>query len=125
MAKALLPSRTYRLFARAMGARKQIVCMYDGYIRELCPVVLGHTDGEEVALTYQFAGGSKSGLRDGGDWKCLRLSRVDEARLRDGDWRAGSSHTRLQQCVRDVDLDVNPASPYSPKRRLPSKPRRR
>jgi hypothetical protein len=125
MSKDPPPSAVYHLFARAMAERKQIVCTYDGYIRELCPVILGHTDGEEMALAYQFAGGSRSGLPEGGNWKCLRLSRVNEARLRSGDWRADSNHTRSQQCVRDVDLDVNPASPYSPKRRLPSKSRRR
>lgn len=30
-------SLTYRQFAEAMAARKQIVCEYDGYIREVAP----------------------------------------------------------------------------------------
>jgi hypothetical protein len=53
-----------------MIGRKQVLCTYDGYPRELCPVILGHTNGQEVALTYQFAGRSKGGLPPGGQWKC-------------------------------------------------------
>lgn len=100
-----------------MIGRKQVLCSYDGYPRKLCPVILGHTNGHEVALAFQFGGRSKSGLPPGGQWKCLRLSKVQEARLRDGPWRAGTRHTRPQLCVKVVDLDVNPNSPYNPTRR--------
>jgi hypothetical protein len=68
------PSLAYRLFEQAMAERKQIVCVYDGCRRELCPIILGHTQGEEKALTYQFAGESKSRLPPGGQWKCFWLS---------------------------------------------------
>jgi len=58
----LAPTFTYLLFVQAMAERKQIVCTYNGYPRELCPVILGHSQGEEKALTYQFGGDSESGL---------------------------------------------------------------
>jgi uncharacterized protein YutE (UPF0331/DUF86 family) len=109
------PSETYQLFERAMEERKQILCTYGGSRRELCPVILGHSQGEEKALTYQFGGESKSGLRR---WKCLRLSEVSDAQVRDGPWDAGSRHSQKQTCVEIVDLDVNPDSPYNPKRLL-------
>jgi hypothetical protein len=112
-----MPSPNYDLFAQAMAGRKQILCTYAGYRRELCPIILGHNKGQEVALTFQFAGQSKSGLPPGGEWKCLRLSGVSNVQLRDGRWRAGSSHTQRQRCVEIVDLDINPASPYRPSRR--------
>src|SRR5580658_1012815 len=102
-----VPSATYHLFEQAMTGRKQVRCTYGGYLRELCPVILGHTNGEELA--YQFAGRSNSPLRPGGQWKCLRLSKVTNGQLRDGPWHAGSSHARRQACVQAVDLDVNPA----------------
>lgn len=121
-----MPSPTYELITRAMAERKQVLCRYDGYRRELCPVILGHTDGQEVVLAYQFAGESGSGLPRSGQWKCLRLAKMTGARLRDGDWHAGAAHRRSQACVKDVDIDINPASPYSPRRRLgPSGPRSR
>jgi hypothetical protein len=113
-----MPSRNYARFEQAMRMRKQIVCMYGGYLRELCPIVLGHTQGQEKALTYQFGGQSKSGLPPQGEWRCLGLSKVSDVQLRDGPWVAGSSHTQPQGCVEIVDLDVNPSSPYQPKRAI-------
>ncbi len=111
-----MPSQSYELFARALLERRQILCTYDGYRRELCPIILGHTKGEEAALVYQFAGKSKSGLPPDGDWKCLRLAKTGDVRLRDGPWFVGDSHQRAQVCVEVVDLDVNPLSPYNPRR---------
>ena len=101
-----------------MRLRKQIFCMYDGHPRELCPVILGHSQGQEKALTYQFGGGSKSGLPPNGEWRCLWLSKTSDVGLHDGPWFAGARHTQPQGCVETVDLDVNPSSPYRPKRLL-------
>jgi hypothetical protein len=119
-----MASRTYALFARAIAERKQVLCRYDGFPRALCPIILGHSKGEEVALVYQFAGGSKSGLPPGGQWKCLHLSKVTDASLRAGRWHAGSRHDWRQTCVEVVDLDVNPDSPYRPRRHLGALPSR-
>ncbi len=117
-----MASAVYRLFEEAMRTRKQIVCTYCGRRREICPVILGHTDGHEVALTYQFAGQSNSRLPPGGEWRCLSLSEVRDASLRDGPWLVGSGHAQPQSCVQDVDIDVNPQSPYRPKRALNKRP---
>lgn len=111
-------STAYELFYRAMAERKQIFCTYDGYRRELCPIILGHSQGKEKALAFQFGGESKSGLPRGGEWRCLWLSRAKNVEIHEGPWRAGSSHKQPQGCVEVVDVDVNPASPYNPKRRL-------
>jgi hypothetical protein len=116
-----MPSRPYVLFSQAMRARKQILCLYHGYIRELCPIILGHSQGQEKALTYQFGGQSRSGLPEGGQWRCLWLDKVSNVQLCDGPWHAGKAHTQPQACVETVDLDVNPSSPYNPARRLRSK----
>lgn len=113
-----MPSANYRLFEQAMRMRKQVLCMYDGHPRELCPIILGHSQAQEKALTYQFAGQSKSGLPPRGEWRCLFLSKVSRVRLRDGPWFSGSSHARPQGCVEIVDLDVNLESPYRPRRHV-------
>ena len=114
-------SATYELFAAAIQARQPIRCRYGGYLRELCPIILGHSHGEEKALADQFAGGSSSGLPPGGEWRCLFLDKVSDAQLRDGPWRSGDSHRAPQGCVEIVDLDINPTSPYQPKRQLPQR----
>jgi uncharacterized protein (DUF4415 family) len=111
-------SSAYKLFEEAMTSRKQILCTYNGHPRELCPIILGHSQGQEKALTYQFGGQSEKGLPPGGQWRCLWLSKVSNIRLRDGPWHAGDRHNQPQGCVEIVDLDVNPASPYNPIRPL-------
>lgn len=90
-----MPSATYELFARAMAERKPVLCIYGGYRRVVCPIILGHTRGEEKTLAFQIGG-----------------------ELHDGAWRSGASHQQAQTCVEDVDLDVNPQSPYAPRRRV-------
>jgi hypothetical protein len=102
-----MPSAIYQLFRHAILHHQQITCDYDGCHREICPHVLGHTDGQEKALTYQFAGQSTSGLPPGGEWRCLSLKRVRNPTLRDGVWHTGRQHITTQTCVRIVDLDVN------------------
>lgn len=100
-------SANYRLFREAILGGKQVTCLYQGYYRELCPIILGQTRGEEKVLAYQFGGESSRTLPRGGEWRCLYLAQVEDAALRDGPWREGSSHRKPQACVEDVDLDIN------------------
>ncbi|NNM72509.1 hypothetical protein [Enterovirga aerilata] len=102
-----MPSATYEVFRQAILQQKQVVCDYDGHPRELCPVILGHTSGEERVFAYQVGGSGSKGLPPGGAWRCLTLARVGRAALRDGPWREGSSHMREQTCVTEVELDIN------------------
>lgn len=110
-----MPSATYELFRQAMLERKQIICVYLGKRRELCPIVLGHTEGEEKCLTYQFAGESTSTLPPGGEWRCLELKKVSKVQLRDGRWHEGKQHRKAQACVEDIDVDVNIAATLKPR----------
>jgi hypothetical protein len=112
---ASMPSENYELFLAAMRSRQQVVCTYQGHIRELCPILLGRTGLEEKALVFQFGGSTSDGpIRPPGDWKCLRLDEVRSASLRDGPWHAGSQHSVAQHCMKMVEYDVNPDSPYDP-----------
>ena len=92
-----MPSSNYALFVQSMRQRKQITCRYGGYRREICSIVLGHRkSGEEVALTFQFAGETSSRLPRGGAWRCLFLTEATDVELRDGPWHAGTSHNQPQ-----------------------------
>jgi hypothetical protein len=102
-----VPSATYNLFRQAILRERLVACVYDGHPRVLCPVILGHTEGEEKALTFQVGGTSRSGLPPGGEWRCLVLARVRGGRLAEGSWREGDRHTAPQRCVDEVDVDVN------------------
>jgi hypothetical protein len=93
-----MPSTIYQLFERAMVERKQITCMYERRYREICPYILGHKNGKEVALTYQFAGTNSKGKQVTGSWKCLYLSGVRNPDLRDGPWHGKELPAALPQC---------------------------
>jgi hypothetical protein len=121
MAARAMTSPTYRLIALAMQERKQLRCNYEGFARALCPIMLGYKRGNERVLCFQFAGGASKGLPPGGQWKCFDLAKMTEVELRSGRWHAGTAHSRPQHCIDDVDLDINPESPYAPRRRI--KPR--
>jgi hypothetical protein len=102
-----MTSPAYRLFRQAILEEKQVTCVYKGHRRELCPHIIGHTGGEEKVLAFQFAGETGTTLPRAGEWRCLYLAEVRNARLRDGPWHAGSKHGTRQRCVADIDLDIN------------------
>ena len=110
-------SATFRLFHRAILNRQQVTCRYKGQLRQVCPHILGHKDGKETVLVYQFAGESSRGLRAKGDWRCLYLAEVQDAVTRDGQWHSAGGHSQRQQCVDDVYVDVNTNVPNQPGRR--------
>jgi hypothetical protein len=100
-----MPSLTYTLFRKAILTEQQVICLYDGRPRELCPHIIGHNrSGEEVVLAWQFAGESSGKLPQ---WRCLRLAQVSDVGLRKGGWHEGGSHLTPQTCVSAIDLDIN------------------
>lgn len=100
-----MPSTAYTLFRKAICEERQVVCRYDGMVRELCPHIIGaNKRGEEVVLAWQFGGEGSGPLPQ---WRCLRLANVRDPRTRDGCWHEGASHRTTQTCVGAVDLDIN------------------
>jgi hypothetical protein len=105
MASRPMQSATYTLFRNAILDEQQIVCRYDGRVRELCPHIIGtNRRGEEVVLAWQFGGESSGPLPQ---WRCLKLAGVSSAHAREGHWHEGGSHRTAQTCVSDIDLDIN------------------
>jgi hypothetical protein len=102
-----MASATYRLIRKAILAEQQITCHYHGHYRDLCAHILGHTNGEEKLLAFQFGGMSSKPLPRGGEWRCLLVAEMRNVTARNGAWHAGSSHRREQSCVAEVDLDIN------------------
>jgi hypothetical protein len=101
-----MASLTYDLFRQALEQKKQITCIYHGLPREICPHTLGHTDGRERALTFQFGGSSSSGLPAAGEWRCMNLAEVKEAKIREGNWHSAPTHSKPQTCVKQVEYEV-------------------
>ena len=100
-----MPSVTYSLFRNAILDEQQVICIYEGRLRELAPHIIGvNRRGEEVVLVWQFGGESSGPLPQ---WRCLKPANVSNVRTRSGRWHEGRSHRSTQTCVRDIDLDIN------------------
>ena len=113
-----MSSRVHAILLRAMREQRPVACTYQGHRREICPVMLGSTGLEEKALVFQFGGTTSKGPIRKPDWKCFKLDEVRDAVLIEGRWRSGSDHSEAQHCMKMVEYDVNPASPYNPAFRL-------
>ena len=102
-----MSSTTYQIFRQAIINKQQITCTYNGLYREICPHTLGlnHKGGEQ-ALSYQFAGESSQGLPPDGEWRCMKLDGVVNAKIKDGPWHTRDDHSRPQTCVKQVDVEV-------------------
>ena len=50
----------YDLIRQAIIEKKQVVAIYNGHQREMCPHVIGTKNGRQKALFYQFGGTSSS-----------------------------------------------------------------
>ncbi len=112
------PSPSYNLIVQAMVELRPMTCLYKGHQRMFCPIILGHSKGREKALVYQFGGSTTEGPLLNADWKCFFVADMQDVALQEGTWQSGDSHRERQTCVDTVDLDVNPSSPYSPRRQI-------
>jgi hypothetical protein len=100
---------TYQIIADAIRNKKQVIAMYQGHIRELCPHAIGTKNGREQALFYQFGGHSSSGAIVPGsskNWKCLAINGLSNVSVRDGEWHTGNNHSTAQTCVDWIDVEV-------------------
>jgi hypothetical protein len=120
-------THAYQIVRSAILNRQQIVATYHGYVREMCPHVIGIKRGkpatwgrggrpgkpppphEEHALCYKFGGGSRSGLAPAGspdNWRCIRLDELTNITTRPGPWHTAPNHSRPQTCVDEIDVEV-------------------
>jgi hypothetical protein len=97
----------FALIRDAIVERKLVSAMYHGFRREMCPHVLGWKAGNERALFFQFAGGSRKGLSPRGEWRCLHLSALSDVSIYKGRWRTGPGYyENPQSCIDEIEVCV-------------------
>jgi hypothetical protein len=102
----------YGLVREAILKRYVVVASYHGYIREMCPHVIGKKKGRAHTLLYQFAGESSSGLQPDGssaNWRCLRVDELSDVAIKKstGEWHTASNYSAAaQHCVDEIELKV-------------------
>ena len=106
-----MASKAYATIRDAIQRRLQVVAVYKGYRREMCPHLVGKSkDGVEQALFYQFAGDSSKPLGPDGDprnWRCIALDELVSITTREGSWHSAGNHARPQTCVVAIDVEVS------------------
>ncbi len=61
-------------------------------------------------LCYQYGGDSQSGLKPAGasdNWRCLAVENLSDLELLDGPWQTAENHSRPQNCIEEVEIDVD------------------
>lgn len=98
------------LVVSAIQQKLIVTATYQGYVRVMCPHVVGYKSNkqgtESNALFFQFAGGSKSGLPAGGQWRCIHLDQLENVSIAPGEWHTGPDHSRPQTCVDHIIAEV-------------------
>ncbi len=100
---------TYAAIRRAIISKEQILAVYEGRYREMCPHAIGWKSGEAHALFYQFGGESSRPLGPVGspdNWRCLRVGELSNVRTRKGPWHTSHRHSEAQTCIDKVDIEV-------------------
>lgn len=101
-----MPSSQFDVIESAMRTRKQIICVYNGLHREICPHTLGWKNGREKVLGFQFSGQSSKGLPPDGEWRCMFIDEIQNLNVREGAWHTSGPHTQPQTCVDEVHFEV-------------------
>ena len=95
----------------AIVHRRPIAALYRGRRRLLCPHLLGWNKHRRLqVLCYQYGGDSESGLKPAGasdNWRCLAVENLSDVDLLDGPWQTAENHSRPQNCIDEVELDVD------------------
>lgn len=100
---------TLELVCEAIRSKKQIVAIYQGHERVMCPHAVGYKNGKLQGLFYQCGGSSSSGLSPVGsprNWRCIPLAAIQEVSMQEGEWATCSEHSSRQTCVDQVILEV-------------------
>lgn len=97
----------YNKIKDAIRGKRALRVTFKGHIRDVCPHAIGHKNGIEKALMFQFAGYSSSGLPDAGDWRCMSVEDLSDIAELGSHWHTGENHTRQQTCIDNVDEEVD------------------
>jgi hypothetical protein len=108
---ARAPEQVHAQVRAAIIHRRPIAALYRGRRRLLCPHLLGwNKNRRRQVLCYQFGGDSESGLKPAGasdNWRCLAVENLSDVDLLDDLWQTAENHSRPQNCIDEVELDVD------------------
>lgn len=107
-----MTSDTYKIIRKAIQNKEIVTAIYQDHPREMCPHVIGHKNGREQALFYQFGGSTSKGPVVPGsnqkqNWRCIPIAGLINVSTRSGEWHTSDNHSQAQTCVDEIDLEVD------------------
>ncbi len=100
--------QVYLLLKTAILGKICLSARYRGYLRLLCPHILGRNSEDEMrVLAYQYGGSSASGLEPVGspaNWRCISLEKLTDVRFNEDRWIVPPNYSRSQSCVTAVEF---------------------
>ena len=93
------------LIVSAIKQKLVVTAMYQGHERIMCPHVIGYKKGILNAFFFQFAGGSKSGLQPGGQWRCIHVDDLTQVSFTPGEWHTKEDYAPTT-CVDEIIAEV-------------------
>ena len=105
----------YDTIRSSMELGKPVRVIHKGHERFMCAHTLGHTNGYQQALLYQYGGSTSKGPLTAPEWRCLRLHDVTQIEIIDDAWHTGHNHSRPQTCVKDISMQVYVDADGNPK----------
>jgi len=103
-------SPEFRLLQRAIDEGRNVAAIYGGHERLMTPHTLGWKQDREQCLLYQYGGTSSSQTsfqaNSPENWRCVRVERLSNLRIVDGQPQTCTRHTRQQTCVDDVLCEI-------------------
>ncbi|MEW6164269.1 MAG: hypothetical protein AB1642_04325 [Pseudomonadota bacterium] len=106
-----MTSTNYLLIKSAILGRLQVVALCDGHVRGMCPHAVGHRDGREHALLYQFDGQDARDPPAPGspdNWRCMPVDALGNITLHAGPWHSCDLDLLPHVCFDEVDLAIGP-----------------
>ncbi len=105
-----MSSPNYQMLRNAILNRQNISADYKNYHRIMTPHALGHKDGREKCLLYQFAGESSSATvfpeNSPANWRCVFIDELTNVTVSGGPPITCRTHTKKQTCVDAVDVEL-------------------
>jgi hypothetical protein len=106
----------YTVLTEAITTKQQVTARYHDEERLFSPHALGTKRGVAHVLVYQYAGGSRTGLPPGGEWRCLNVEELSEIGLESGAWRTAENVFNPQSCLDEVEVLADPLPPRAASR---------
>jgi hypothetical protein len=104
---------TYALIRQAVLNKDQVIAVYGGLPRQLCPHALGTKKGVPHGIFYQFGGTSSHPLGPPGsplNWRCMMINELSEVRVIKGPWYSAPTDGNAMPhhtCIDTIDVTVN------------------